>query len=143
MKIRKVVEKDLEEIARIELNSGYHKRRFNSLSMLRDFFENKRQELFVVTEGINYLGYIGINTDKKVCEIVFLSVSQKYQRRGVGKKLVKYVVSLSKKKKLKKVTLDIRNDNFEAMILYLKYGFVIVGIKRKDNMIKLVMEKKL
>ncbi|MEK6958715.1 MAG: GNAT family N-acetyltransferase [archaeon] len=58
-------------------------------------------------------------------------VSDKFRKKGVATKLVKKLLSLAKKKKLKKVFLLVRFDNELAKGLYLKCGFLFEKIHDK------------
>jgi len=114
MKIRKAKEKDIKELCKIEMSSGYHKKKFNFESYLQELFK-KNTEFFCSEEKENLNGYITLS---KNGEIGFLAVSRKFQGKGIANMLLKKVISSAKQKKIKKLFLDVKNDNLSAIRLY-------------------------
>jgi ribosomal protein S18 acetylase RimI-like enzyme len=100
--------------------------------------------VFCVKEGAISIGYITLNPKGR---IDYLAVSKRYQRKGVASVLLKKVVSIAKGRKLKKIYLEMRNDNIPALRLYLKNGFIITSmytkIFRSGQKIKKIRMKKL
>lgn len=143
MKIRKAKEEDLKELCKIEMSSGYHKKKFSFEPYLQELFKQKT-EIFYSEEKEKITGYITLS---KNGEIGFLAVSKKFQGKGIANMLLKKIISSAKQKKLKKLFLDVRNDNFSAIRLYLKNGFMITKLYKKkiDNneITKLRLEKQL
>ena len=66
-------------------------------------------------------------------------VSKKYKGIGFGKKMMDYLLSYSKEKKIKSINLSVDSNNYIAYNLYLKCGFK--KIKTKDS--KIFMNRKL
>ena len=143
MRVKKAGIEDINKIAKVELGSGYHKKKFNPFPMLRKIFKDKKEEIFVAVKSGEIIGYIGLRIENRICEIALLGVLKKYQKKGVGKKLIKYILKICQENRLNKIILEVRNDNFKALALYLKYGFIVIGIRRIKGIIKLKMQKKL
>jgi ribosomal protein S18 acetylase RimI-like enzyme len=143
MKIRKAKEEEIKELCRIEMSSGYHKKKFNFELYLQELFK-KKTEIFCSEEKENLTGYITLSING---EIGFLAVSKKFQGKGIANMLLKKVISSAKQKKLKKLFLDVRNDNFSAIRLYLKNGFMITKLYKKKidskEIAKLRLEKQI
>ena len=141
MKIRKAKEEDIKELVKIEMSSGYHKKKFNFEPYLQELFE-ENAEIFCSEEEKNLTGYITLS---KNGELGFLAVSKKFQGKGIANLLLKKVISSSKQKKIKKLFLDVRNDNLSAIRLYLKNGFMITKLYKKKidskEIIKLRLER--
>jgi len=97
MKIRKAKEKDIKELCKIEMSSGYHKKKFNFESYLQELFK-KNTEFFCSEEKENLNGYITLS---KNGEIGFLAVSKKFQGKGIANMLLKKSFLLLNEKKLK------------------------------------------
>lgn len=143
MKIRKAKKEDIKEIVKVELGSGYHKKKFNVMVMVEELFENKNEYICVAEENDKVIGYRSFNLKGKVADSGYLAIIKKYQGKGIGTKLLKKSISKSKKLGCSKMIINVRNDNFVAINLYNKLGFSIVEVIRKGQLLKLKMEKKL
>ncbi|MFW5704960.1 MAG: GNAT family N-acetyltransferase [Nanoarchaeota archaeon] len=143
MKIRRAKEEEIKELCEIEMSSGYHKKKFNFEPYLQGLFK-ENTEILCSEEKENLTVYITLS---KNGEIGFLAVSKKFQGKGIANMLLKKVISSAKKKKLTKLFLDVRNDNFSAIRLYLKNGFMITRLYKKKidskEITKLRLEKQL
>jgi ribosomal protein S18 acetylase RimI-like enzyme len=127
MKVTKAQMCEIANLAKIEMSSGYHKKSFNFEPCLRELFQ-KNADVFCAKEGAFSIGYITLNHKGR---IDYLAVSKKYQRKGVASVLLEKVISIAKGKKLKKLHLEVRNDNIPALRLYLKNGFIITSMYTK------------
>jgi len=143
MNIRKAKKEDIEDLTKVEMSSGYHKRKFDFEPYLRELFKNNT-EIFCAEEKNLIVGYVTLSGKG---EIGFLAVSKKFHGKGIAGLLIKKVISSAKKKKIKKLSLDVRNDNFSAIRLYLKNSFMITKSYKKKTegkeILKLRMEKSL
>ncbi|MCA1927350.1 MAG: ribosomal protein S18-alanine N-acetyltransferase [Calditerrivibrio sp.] len=129
--IRRAVESDIEDVLKIEREVYDSPWSYgNFLSEL-----NNSVSRFYVYDENGICGYIIcweiFNEDENLneIEIVNVAVSQRYQHRGIGRKLLKYILSKSRKPFV--CFLDVRVDNVPAFNLYISLGFDITGI-RKD-----------
>lgn len=66
--------------------------------------------------------------------ILILMVDDKYQRQGIGQKLLRSIIEQYPKSKEKKLYVDTRADNLTAIKFYQKAGFII-----KDKAFKAVI----
>ncbi len=143
MKIRKAKKDDVKSLVKVEMSSGYHKKKFNFEPYLQELFENNCGVFCAEEKGI-IVGYITFDNKG---EISFLAVTRKMQGRGIANLLLKKIISFAKQNKMKKLFLDVRNDNFPAAILYLKNGFVVTSLHEKKigrkKIVKLRMERDL
>jgi ribosomal-protein-alanine N-acetyltransferase len=69
-----------------------------------------------------------IQDEKKVGHIVSIAVLHKDRRRGIGFHLLSASIDAMKLQDIVLVYLEVRKSNAEAIALYKKYGFQIVGI---------------
>lgn len=120
-------EKDIDQIANVEMSSGYHKKKFDFKPTVEQLFKEKT-EVIVAKEKKSIIGYITLSANG---EIAFLAVSKKHQGKGVANKLIMKVISKAKTKKIKKLFLDVKEDNFSAIKLYSKYGFKVSSVNKK------------
>ncbi|MBR2944684.1 MAG: ribosomal protein S18-alanine N-acetyltransferase [Clostridia bacterium] len=76
------------------------------------------------------VGYVSFTIIIDECQIVNVATSQGYRKMGVGKSLIKELLSYAKKSGVSKVYLEVRESNLPAISLYKKYGFEIVGVSK-------------
>lgn len=63
--------------------------------------------------------------------ITILGIHPQYQSQGLGKLLLHTLLARAVKRKLEWATLEVRANNFPALSLYQKFGFEIVGKRKK------------
>jgi len=63
--------------------------------------------------------------------IISLGVRRSYRRIGIGKLLLQSLITATIDNSLQVVTLEVRRSNFEAIELYRKLNFEIVGVRKK------------
>ena len=76
------------------------------------------------------VGYMGIS---KICGegyVTNIAVLPEYRRLGTGKKILKHVINVSKDE-LEFISLEVRVSNTPAILLYEKFGFENVGIRKR------------
>ena len=128
MKIKDVVEQDLDEITRLEREV------FKDNAFSRNFFLKyvKNYIFFLKLEkGIfnkKILGFIiVIKDDDERVNIINYLIDSKYQNKGFGTLLLedtlKKILGL---KKFKKIILNVRTTNTIALKIYKKFNFKIV-----------------
>lgn len=66
-----------------------------------------------------------------------VSVDSEYSGLGIGKLLLKKVIDYSKIKSVKKVELEVANDNSIAINLYIKHGFRVKKILKYSSIMTL------
>jgi [ribosomal protein S18]-alanine N-acetyltransferase len=59
-----------------------------------------------------------------------LSVSKAYQKRGLGRTLLEYMVSIAKNNQIANMFLEVRPSNISAIALYENMGFNEMAIRR-------------
>lgn len=143
MKIKLAKRSEIRELAKVEMSSGYHKKKFDFKPYLEELFKEKHC-IFCAKEDENIVAYISLGKDG---EIGFLAVTKKFQGKGIANYLLKKVISFAKEKKMKRLYLDVKEENTAAIKLYLKNDFVIVKKYKKKvdgkEIKKLMMELKL
>ena len=78
-------------------------------------------------------------------EIEQFEVTTKKRRKGIGDKLLKYLIEKYQYSDIKNITLEVKEDNIAAINLYKKYGFKKVSTREKyyAGINGLLMEKAL
>lgn len=127
VEIRKALISDLKEIVEIEYASfdmdGFSKRQFKYLLMHAIFYiaENDKQ----------ILGYYILLKKKRSKKIRLYSIAVHPIARGknVGQVLMHHLLTIAKEMHYPCVSLEVRENNSQAIQLYKKFGFVENGIK--------------
>jgi ribosomal-protein-alanine N-acetyltransferase len=57
-------------------------------------------------------------------------VSEKFRKRGIGKKILDVLLKTAEEKGAKTITLEVAQDNLNAISLYEKCGFSAVGVRK-------------
>ena len=129
LKIDKMKLSDLDDVMKIEQASF-------SLSWSRSMFERELEDrkkscFLVVRSGIEIAGYIGFWMIIDEAHIVTIAVRSDFRRKGVGSILIASALILANRLGAERVTLEVRVTNFPAQMLYEKFGFKKVAIRRK------------
>ena len=76
-------------------------------------------------------------------EIEQFEVITKERRKGIGDKLLKYLIEKYQDISIKNITLEVKEDNIAAINLYKKYGFKKVSTRENyyDGINGIVMER--
>ena len=106
-------------------------------------------------EGIKVIGLLLSNLVIGICvfhlvvdeaQINFFVVKQKYRKKGFGSYLMSYLIKQCEKLNIKKLFLEVSENNDKAKKFYSSFDFSTVGIRRnyyKDGSDALLKEKKI
>jgi ribosomal-protein-alanine N-acetyltransferase len=123
-------ESDLKDVIWIERKSFITPWRGNAFR--REIERDDDYSHFIVTRHKNKpIAFIGFTHVLDEVHIVTFAVHPKFRRQGIGTKLLRCALNLTKSLGAKKVTLEVRVSNLPAQSLYKKFGFQIVAIRRK------------
>jgi len=90
-------------------------------------------EFFGLEEKRKIIGVMGIQHVKDVTLIRHAYVLTKYQRRGIGEKLLKYLINLAKDPEILVGTWKVANW---AIQFYEKNGFSLTSSEEKDRLLR-------
>lgn len=85
----------------------------------------------VAMDGEHLVGYVGSQSVMGEADMMNLAVCPEYRRKGIGKKLVEELIIALKEKEVFCLLLEVRSENYAAIELYSKLGFIQVG--RRPN----------
>ncbi|MBR5246267.1 MAG: ribosomal protein S18-alanine N-acetyltransferase [Clostridia bacterium] len=125
--IREMTEGDVTGIADLE------KECFSepwSEQSLRDELTNETARFYVLRDSENLLGYIGANNICNEVYITNVAVNGNCRGKGYGQKLVKHLIKQSEAEKAFFITLEVRKSNENAIKLYEKCGFKLIGERK-------------
>ena len=85
---------------------------------------------FVVEYESEIIAYAGIHVIIDEAYITNISVLPKFRQKGVGPKLLSYVIKYASNLGVTHITLEVRTSNTAAISLYKRFGFHIVNIRK-------------
>lgn len=141
--IRKVEEKDINKIVELEEEIfgetlGYE--------MIKSELNNPLIWFRLIEDNNEIIGYIGGCFYLEDGEILNFLIDNKYQHKGYGTKLFNHIMLEAKEKGIKRVTLEVRENNIKGINFYLKNDFKQISIRKhyyKNGDNALVMMKEL
>ncbi|MEI6845825.1 MAG: ribosomal protein S18-alanine N-acetyltransferase [Candidatus Firestonebacteria bacterium] len=127
--INKMEESDLDEVARLE--GQVFTLPWTRALFLRDLKENKSARFFTARENGVLAGYAGFWLLQDEMNIVNIAVHPESRRKGVGRALLKHILSAGLQEGAKIATLDVRRNNLAAQKLYESAGFIPIAVRKK------------
>ncbi|MCL6614876.1 MAG: ribosomal protein S18-alanine N-acetyltransferase [Firmicutes bacterium] len=120
---------DLDEVLAIE--SASFASPWSRASFLYELLENQRAVYLVAKEDERVVGYIGMWVIFDEGHITNLAVHPDFRRRGIGALLLSELIAEAKTRGVSHLTLEVRQSNLGAQLLYAKHGFVTRGVRRR------------
>ena len=99
-----------------------------SKDMLNDYIGRSHKYVAKISEEIVGIIVI-IKTRPKTLEIVNIAVKEEFQKKGIGKQLIKYVINKARAEESKIIEIGTGNCGINQIALYQKCGFRIVGVE--------------
>ena len=135
--------KDLDEISNI-LISDFDD--FWSYNIFKNELTNENSKYIVAKIENEIVGFAGIWIAIDEAHITNIVTKKSFRQNGIGTKLLENLIELSKNLNLNSITLEVKESNLPAGILYEKTGFEVVGIRKKyynNSENAIIMTKKL
>ena len=88
---------------------------------------NPNETIYLYKENNINKGFIHIQNGLDIIDLLNIIVKPKYQNQGIGSVLLKYIID---NKQDKKIMLEVRSKNINAIKLYQKYDFKIINIRK-------------
>jgi [ribosomal protein S18]-alanine N-acetyltransferase len=85
---------------------------------------------YIMQEGTTIVAYIVAWLVEDELHITNLAVHSSYRRRGIASWLLNYLIDIAMKSACKQINLEVRKSNEEAIRLYQRFGFQIIGIRK-------------
>lgn len=127
--IKRGQEEDTDKILKIEIVSFQNP--WSKESIVEDISNKDRSYYYLISESDEIVGYISIWLILDEISINNIAISKQYRGKGYGKLLIEKIFELGKEKEVRNYILEVRESNVEAIGLYEKVGFKIIG-KRKQ-----------
>lgn len=127
LRIRDAARSDLERLEELEQQCF-------SVPWTREQLESQlpdaRHVFLAAEEDGRLLGYVGMMTVLDEGYISNVAVAPEARRRGIARALVSALLSRAEELSLSFVTLEVREHNEPAIVLYAGLGFVPVGLRK-------------
>ena len=125
--IRAVEEKDIKSIVELEAeifgeSLGYE--------MIKSELNNPIIWFRLIEENDNIIGYIGGCFCFEDGEILNFLIDEKYQHLGYGTLLFNHLMEEAKENGIKRVTLEVRENNIKGINFYKKHNFKKISIRK-------------
>ncbi len=93
----------------------------------KDLANNPFSHYLLYIENDKVIGFLNYYLMYEKIEIANFNVLDNYQNKGIGTKLIKYLID--NYKNIENITLEVRKDNIKAIHIYEKMGFKKVAIR--------------
>lgn len=123
---RRMIASDLDAIAAIEQAAYAH-------PWTRGNFSDSLEagyHCWVVEHGGDVAGYAVVMVAAGEAHLLNMTVAAPWQRRGMGRALLIFLLKLARDYGGKKIFLEVRPSNSAARALYASAGFTEVGVRR-------------
>ena len=88
---------------------------------------NPNETIYLYKENNINKGFIHIQNGLDIIDLLNIIVKPEYQNQGIGSVLLKYIID---NKQDKKIMLEVRSKNINAIKLYQNYDFKIINIRK-------------
>lgn len=143
IKISKMNIDDLNKISPVLLTEFDD---FWNYNIFKSELENENSKYVVAKNNDEIVGFAGIWISIDEAHVTNIVTKKDLRKNGIGSTLLEELINLSKNLNLVSITLEVNENNLDAIKLYEKFGFEKLGIRKKyynntDN--ALIMTKKL
>lgn len=128
-RIRRMEERDLEEVLAIENDSFLSP--WSRSSFLSEIRGSNTIPLVLIELGTERVaGYLCSWIVLNECHILNLAVRRDCRRRGYASQMIDHLLRICREHEVERYYLEVRVSNLRAITLYEKFGFHICGLRR-------------
>ena len=128
MWIRPMLVSDIEAIKQLEKDIFGDAWSENNI---KDSIESEFDYCVVIEEDYRVLAYIIFRVNADEAELFRIATDRDNRGTGCGHRLMNFMISNLRDMKVKKVFLEVRCQNKDAIRLYEEYGFKKLGIRKE------------
>ena len=128
IQIHKMTIQDLEQIYHI-LNTEFDD--FWNENLLKSVIENPNSKCIMAKSNDEIVGFACIWKAVDDIHVTNIVVKKIYRNQGIGSLLLKELIEISNKENVVSITLEVNASNLPAQNLYEKYGFKVLGRRKK------------
>jgi len=93
---------------------------------------NSNSKYIVAKANNKIVGFAGIWKSVDDIHITNIVTAKNYRRQNIGSLLLSKLIEIAKSEKdITSITLEVNSNNIPAQKLYEKYGFKVVGLRKK------------
>ncbi len=126
--IEVMAEKDIDEVLKIEELSFATPWTYDSFAF--EILDNNLAKYIVAKTNDKIAGYAGMWFVLDEVHITNIAIHPDYRNRGIGDRLIKEIIKIANENSLRKITLEVRSTNSQAIYLYEKNGFKTEGTRK-------------
>ena len=138
-------------IREVTLNDEYYEMLKNlvktsfSYNLDDDFRDNVFTKYFIYVQKSNIIGYVNYYDLYDRFELSYIYVVENMRNHGIASKMLEHLIDVGKNKNIDNITLEVSNQNMDAIKLYTKYEFKEVAIRTNyyDGNDGILMERKM
>ena len=146
---RKIIEILIDNVNNNIINSIYfiaHKTNFIHISKetIKNYIEDNCHKVIIIKDDEHIVGFLIYFLLLEEIDIIFIATYP--HNYGYGKDLLSYLFKYSKNNNIKKITLDLHENNKLGKIFYTSNGFIQVAIRKlyyNNCFNAIIMEKEL
>lgn len=143
IEVRDMTNSDIDRV--MEIENLCFKAPWGKEDIYREINDNKLSVMSVITVNdivVGFCDYWNTFDSGTICQI---AIHPDYQHQSLGTRLFDEVLKDAKAKKIRTMTLEVRETNSKAIKFYQKFGFVITLVKEKyytngENAIYMIKE---
>ena len=136
--VRELLNQDFSRVNEIGM---LIKDNFSTVYKIEEDIKNDYVHIYVYDEDNNVLGFIHIENHFEITDVINIAVDKNYQGKGIGKKLLQYVIDNTE---AEKIMLEVKENNIAAIKLYESMGFKQIHVRPnyyEGNIDALIMER--
>ncbi|MFL2544712.1 MAG: ribosomal protein S18-alanine N-acetyltransferase [Longimicrobiales bacterium] len=126
LQLRQLEYGDIEEVVSIEklyFNKAWSEKTFQKL------LDHPDGQVWVALQGEDLLGYVVLQCSGDEAELINIAVRKGKRKLGIGSALLSKTVDVAVGLDVKKLFLEVRSSNQQAISLYERFGFDQVGTR--------------
>ena len=127
IKISKMNIDDLNKISPVLLTEFDD---FWNYNIFKSELENENSKYVVAKNNDEIVGFAGIWISIDEAHVTNIVTKKDLRKNGIGSTLLEELINLSKNLNLVSITLEVNENNLDAIKLYEKFGFEKLGIRK-------------
>ncbi len=127
----KVENMTLEDFENIKENLQNDFDEFWTPNILKSELQSENSKYIVAKKENEIVGFAGIWISPIDVEITNIVTKKTERKKGIGSLLLEKLIEMAKETKRNNISLEVNENNIAAGLLYQKYGFEVVGIRKK------------
>ena len=118
---------------------------FSNSKVETELKNNSFRKFYTISVDKNIIGFISFDIIYERAELININIKKEYENNGYGSSLLSFLFEYLNSNNIESITLEVRIDNYNAIHLYEKFGFIKVGCRKKyyNGIDAILMERKM